>query len=112
MAKPPRYLNPAQIQTTPQQDLRAGVVESTPLQFKPTNPTEPSAIAAMAPMLSTLGHFGKKKRGGTKMTNESEKTENKEWDTGFGELYEKIDDRKVKAWVPTLSQINGWKGKE
>jgi hypothetical protein len=49
--------------------------------------------------------------GGKKMAKkgskkkETEQNENKEWDTGFGELYEKIDDRKVKNLFPKIKEI-------
>lgn len=45
---------------------------------------------------------GKNMKKGKK---ETEKNENKEWDTGFGELYEKIDDRKVKNLFPKIKEI-------
>jgi hypothetical protein len=51
------------------------------------------------------GKFGKKKGGKNMKEKNDEKKENKEWDTGFGELYEKIDDRKVKRLFPSMDQI-------
>lgn len=45
----------------------------------------------------TQGYYGKKAKKGKK--------ENKEWDTGFGELYENIDDRKVKKLFPTMNDM-------
>ena len=45
---------------------------------------------------------------GGKMKNRKKKTEKKdayEWDEGFGELYEKIDDRKVKNLFPKIKEI-------
>jgi hypothetical protein len=49
----------------------------------------------------TQGYYGKKK----KSEKSDEKKENKEWDTGFGELYEKIDDRKVKKQFKSMDEI-------
>jgi hypothetical protein len=55
----------------------------------------------------TRGYFGKKKGGKTmkKKEKSDDKKENKEWDTGFGELYEKIGDRKKQKLFPTMEDL-------
>jgi hypothetical protein len=49
----------------------------------------------------TRGYYGKNKKN----KKESEKNENKEWDVGFGELYESIEDRKTKKLFPTINDM-------
>jgi hypothetical protein len=47
--------------------------------------------------------------GGKKMAKkgkkETEKNEDKEWDTGFGELYESIEDRKTKKPFKSMDEL-------
>jgi hypothetical protein len=50
----------------------------------------------------TKGYFGKKAKKGKK---ETEKKENMEWDTGFGEIYESIGDRKTKKLFPEITDL-------
>lgn len=50
----------------------------------------------------TKGYFGKKAK---KSKKETEKKENMEWDTGFGELYEEIEDRKVKKLFANMKDL-------
>ena len=48
----------------------------------------------------TQGYFGKKAKKGKK-----KEKENKEWDTGFGELYEGIEERKIKKLFVSLDDM-------
>jgi len=53
----------------------------------------------------TRGYYGKNKKMNKKNKKETEKNENKEWDTGFGEVYENIGDRKTKKIFPSLDDL-------
>jgi hypothetical protein len=48
----------------------------------------------------TQGYFGKKAKKGKKKDKE-----NTEWDTGFGELYEGIEERKTKKLFVTMNDL-------
>lgn len=51
------------------------------------------------------GLYGRKnmKKGSKK--KETEKNENGVWDTGFGEVYESIEDRKVKKMFKSMDEL-------
>jgi len=70
---------------------------------------QPNSILVVQPQTPntylTRGYFGKKKGNKNMKEKNDEKKENKEWDTGFGELYEKIDDRKVKKQFKSMDEI-------
>ncbi len=84
--------------------------QSTTIQNQRTTPIQYAQMIAYYDNSKRVGTFGSKsnKKGGKNMKKKEkndEKKENKEWDTGFGELYEKIDDRKKKPMFPSMEQM-------
>jgi len=117
--EPPSYLRlggvnkPAAISTNP----RAAATESittTPTAFQPA-PTQAVQGQSTSPMQQAMmmsymgvGRFGtkKQKQGGKNMKKKNdEKHESKIWDTGFGEAYEELKDKKKQKLFVTIDDL-------
>jgi len=117
--EPPSYLRlggvnkPSVISTNPKAEVAESIiitptaVQSAPTQAVQGQSTSPMQQAMMMSYMG-MGAFGakKQKHGGKNMKKKNdEKHESKIWDTGFGEAYKELKDKKKQKLFVSMDDL-------